>query len=234
MPHSTDLHSLTLAGIAHRCTSETERFLQRRTYDPRYCFELFRRAILHRDQQAWEHLYGQYRAQVTGWVIRHPAFSSTHEEAQYFVNRAFEKMWQALTPERFSRFKTLKSLLRYLQMCVHSVILDAVRGSQCPVLETPVEMLAAGKRSDEPPVEHSVLERLQRQAFWREIEARLQNEEERRVVYGSFVLALKPSELYEQYPSTFRDVNHIYRVKENLLARLRRDSALEALFGQDN
>jgi len=234
MPHSTNLHLLTLAGIAHRCTSETERFFQRRTYDPRYCFELFRRAILHRDERAWERVYAQYRPQVARWVQRHSAFPSTGEEAQYFVNRAFEKMWLALTPDRFDRFSNLKSLLRYLQMCVHSTILDVVRRSECPVLDTPVEILAADRNSDAPPVEQSVLERLQRQAFWREVESRLRSDQERHIVYGSFVLALKPSELYEQYPSTFRDVNHVYRVKENLLARLRRDGALEELFGQDH
>ncbi len=231
MPHSTDLQSLSLAGIAHRCTSETDLFFQRRSYDPRYCFELFRRAILHRDQCAWEHVYAQYRPQVVKWVQRHPAFPSTGEEAQYFVNRAFEKMWLALTPDRFGRFSDLKSLLRYLQMCVHSTILDVVRASECPVADTPVEILAAESRSNESAVEHAVLERMQQQAFWREIDARLRSDQERRVMYGSFVLALKPRELYDQYPNTFRDVKHVYRVKENVLARLRRDSTLEALFG---
>jgi DNA-directed RNA polymerase specialized sigma24 family protein len=238
MPHPTDLQSLTLAGIAHRCTSETNLFFQRRAYDPRYCFELFRRAILHRDPCAWEHVYAQYRPLVAGWVRRHSAFSSTGEEVHYFVNRTFEKMWLAVTPDRFSHFENLKSLLRYLQMCVHSTILDVVRANECQsttvgLADIPVEMLAVGDGSNDPAVEHTALEQVQRQAFWREIDARLHSEQERRVVYGSFVLALKPRELYAQYPNTFRDVNHVYRVKENVLARLRRDSTLEALLGQD-
>ena len=53
------------------------------------------------------------------------------------------------------------------------------------------------------------------------------------MVYGYFVLALKPRELCDPYPHTFRNVQHVYRVKENVLARLRRDGLLEALFGQD-
>ena len=233
MPHSTDLQSLTLSGIAHRCTSETELFFQRRAYDPRYCFELFRRAILHRDQRAWEHLYSQYRPQVAGWVRRHSAFPSTGEEAQYFVNRAFEKMWQALTPERFDRFPDLKSLLRYLQMCVHSTVLDVVRAKECPLADISLETLAIENSSNEPAVEHAALEQMRRQEFWREIEARLHSDQERHVVYGSFVLALKPREVYAHYPDIFCDVHHVYRVKENVLARLRRDSALEALLEQD-
>ena len=127
MSHQTELQLLTLAGIAHRCAQETELFFQRQRYDPRYCFELFRRAIVHCNQRAWEIAYAQYRSLVAGWVERHSAFSTSGEEVQHFVNRAFEKMWVALTPDKFNNFSDLKSLLRYLQMCVHSVILDQVR-----------------------------------------------------------------------------------------------------------
>jgi hypothetical protein len=72
-----------------------------------------------------------------------------------------------------------------------------------------------------------------RQEFWREINARVRDEKEHRVVYGSFVLALKPRELYAQFRETFRDVNDVYRVKENVLARLRRDAELREFLGQD-
>ena len=58
---------------------------------------------------------------------RHAAFPASGEEAQYFVNRAFDKLWTAMTPQKFERFPDLKSLLRYLQMCVHSAIIDHVR-----------------------------------------------------------------------------------------------------------
>jgi len=142
-------------------------------------------------------------------------------------------MWLALNPDRFGRFPNLKSLLRYLQMCVHSTILDVVRAKECPVADTPIETLAVGDRSNEPAVERAALDPVQRQELWREIEARLRSDQERRVVYGSFVLALKPSELHDRYPDTFRDVKHVYRVKENVLARLSRDNTLRALFGQD-
>jgi hypothetical protein len=234
MPHSTDPHALTLSGIAHRCMSETELFFQHLPNDPRYCFELFRRAILQRDQLAWKHLYRQYEPLVTGWVRQHPAFPSTGEEAQYLSNCAFEKMWMAVTPERFSRFDNLKSLLRYLQMCVHSTILDIVRANDCPISDTPVERLAAEGPAGEGAVERAVLNRVEQEAFWREIESRLHSDQERQVVYGSFVLAMKPSELYAHYPNTFRDVHHVYRVKENVLARLRRDGTLGELFDVDH
>jgi RNA polymerase sigma factor (sigma-70 family) len=233
MPHPTDLQSLTLAGIAHRCTRETERYFARQAHDPRFCFELFRRALLHRDQRAWEHLYDQYHPLVAGWIRRHSAFSSTGEEVDYFVNRAFEKMWQAVTPEKFSRFADLKSLLRYLQMCVHSTIIDVVRANERSALELDEERLAALDERCTPAVERAAMDEIQRQQFWQEIDARLRNEQERKVVYGSYVLALKPRELYAQYQEIFGDITEVYRVKENVLARLRRDAELEKLFAQD-
>jgi DNA-directed RNA polymerase specialized sigma24 family protein len=233
MSHQADLRLLTLAGVAHRCTQETALFFQRQSYDPRYCFELFRRAITDRDQHAWELVYAQYRSLVTGWVERHSAFPDSGEEIQYFVNRAFEKMWVALTPDKFSHFSDLKSLLRYLQMCVHSAILDQVRLAERSVVGVHVEGAVAEGKANSPVLENHALARVHRQELWREINARLHNEKERRVVYGSFILALKPRELCAQFRETFRDVDEVYRVKENVLARLRRDTELREFLGQD-
>ena len=70
---------------------------------------------------------------------------------------------------------------------------------------------------------------MHRQALWEKITTRLCGEKERRTVYGSFVLGLKPRQLYNQFPETFQGVNEIYRVKENVLARLRRDDELAKL-----
>jgi DNA-directed RNA polymerase specialized sigma24 family protein len=233
MSHQTDLRLLTLAGIAHRCARETELFFQRQSYDPRYCFELFRRAIVELSQRAWEFAYAQYHPLVAGWVERHSAFPDSGEEVQYFVNRAFEKMWAALTPDKFSRFPNLKSLLRYLKMCVHSVILDQVRVAEKSVVGIQAESLAARNSAGDPMVENQALSRMDRQEFWDEIQARLRNEKERLVVYGSFVLALKPRELYSHFQEMFCDITEVYRVKENVLGRLRRDTDLKKLHGQD-
>ena len=233
MSSQPDLHALTLAGITHRCARETELFFQRRSSDPHYCFELFRRAIMERNQRAWELVYAQYRPLVTGWVERHPAFPTSGEEAQYFVNRAFEKMWAVLAPDRFGQFLDLRSLLRYLQMCVHSAILDQVRAAEQASVGTQADIGSAEKESGGPNVEDQALAQVHGQEFWKEIDARLQNEKERRVVYGSFVLALKPREIYTRSQETFRDVHEVYRIKENVLARLGRDEELKKSLGED-
>ena len=227
------LKLLTVSDIVIHCRRETERFFQREEHDPRPCYELFRRAIVDCNQSAWACVYDQYHRLVTGWVERHPAYPASSEEVQFLVNRAFEKMWAALTPEKFSRFPNLKSLLRYLQMCVHSVILDQVRAAQRSLVDANVEKLAAEGVEQGLVVENQALSRVQRDQFWEQISLRLRDRRERRVVYGSFILALKPRELYVYYQETFVDVTEVYRVKQNVLARLRRDAELKKLLGQD-
>jgi DNA-directed RNA polymerase specialized sigma24 family protein len=223
----TDLGRLDLAEVARRCAQETARFFQRQNHDPRFCYELFRRAILDRDDCAWELLYAQYRPLVAGWVMRHPAFASSGEDSEYFVNRALEKLWVALPPERFSQFPDLPALLRYLQMCVHSAVLDHVRSAEHAAV------CVADDAAADVALEDEALAHAHRDEFWREIDGRLRDEKERCVVYGSFVLALKPRELYTRFPGTFRGIQEVYGIKENVLARLGRDEELRKLHGPD-
>ncbi len=231
MTTSSSLHSLTLSSVAQRCAEESDHFFHRREHDPRFCFELFRRAIEERDERAWRFLCDQYRPLVAGWVKRNEAFAGSKEDVSFFVNGAFAKMWSAVTPEKFAGFDDLKSLLRYLQLCVSSVITDHVRAveyyERLEDLPPNVEE-ATGIR-----VERRALDRAERESFWEAINARLKDEQEKLVVYYSYVVGFKPSQIMERRPDAFDDVREIYRIKENVLARLRRDDALRELFSPD-
>lgn len=224
--------TLALAGVAQHCAQQTDRFFRRLDYDPRYCFELFRRALLERNQQAYGLLYQQYQALVAGWIERHPSFPALDEEVQFFVNRAFEKMWRALTPAKFERFADLKSLLSYLKLCAGSAVLDYARVGRVEVVdEEPDELNLAGDGMDVDP-ESYTMSQVAQQEFWQLILDRLMDERERLVVHGSFVLALKPRELCIRYPAVFADVSEVYRAKQNVLERLRRDGELKKILAE--
>ena len=227
-----NLQLLSVASLAQRCAQETELFFQRRSYDSRYCFELFQRAIRRRSQSAWDVIYTQYHTLVAGWVLRHHTFDSTSEEADYFTNRAFEKMWASITPDRFEQFGDLKSLLRYLQMCVHSVIVDHQRAAEQATLDIEDETLSDELQDRGPNVEDEVLGSLDRDRFWQWLNHRLHDDKERQVLYSCFVLALKPRELFDRQPRTFSDVEEIYRIKQNLVMRLRRDPEIAQFLSQ--
>jgi hypothetical protein len=229
MSDQSDLNSLSLPILKHRCSDESDRYFRYQSHDPRYCFELMRRAIVDHNQQAWNMIYAQYQPLVSGWIQRHTLFPSLDEELQFFINRVFEKMWHVLTPEKFDQFPDLKSILRYLQMCVHSVVVDTMRAcEQAELLEDlPGEpKVTIGNEADGPEIQ--IVDRSQADSLWGWIEARLKNDQERRVVYCSFVLDLKPSQIYDQHKDLFHSVREIYQIKENILARLRRDQELEA------
>ncbi len=228
MPTPLDLRRLTLTGLAHRCAQETERFFQRESHDPRYCYELFRRAIEKRDELAWELIYEQYRREVAGWVQRHPAFADCGEEAQYFVNAAFAKMWVAITPQKFSRFPELAAVLRYLQTCVSGVIFDHIRKAER------AEPVPDPEDFRPPPGLDEIPDPIPGEEIWQLVEERLNDDKERRFVYEYFILGLKPREIYDRHRSLFSGVHEIHRIRQNVLARLRRDAALRKLLGLDD
>jgi hypothetical protein len=218
--------ALSLSSISHRCVQESDHFFRGKDHDPGFCFELFRRAILFRNELAWERIYIQYERLVRHWVERHPAFLSSGEEVQFFMNRAFEKMWLGITPKKFEGFTDLKSILRYLQTCVHSVMVDFVRQKEYKLLVDSEEELLYRPRARGKGVDEEVGENIDRKAFWQWVQRQLQDDREKCVVYAMYELGMKSGEVVEKFPEVFSDVKEVYRVKENLLDRLRRNEGL--------
>jgi len=232
MAEPVEPQSLTISALCYRCARESENFFQRKAHDPRFCFELFRRAAMQHDQQAWDCLYKQYQPLVAGWVERHSLFHASGEQRDYFVNWTFEKMWSVLTPEKFAKFPDLKSILRYLQMCVHSVLVDFMRAREKAFLyEDDPEGMGDPQAPEADEPEQVALDRMALDAFWEMLGDKLKNEKEQRVIYGSFILALKPGELIGLYPGIFKNVKEVYQVKENVLARLGRDAEVREFLG---
>jgi DNA-directed RNA polymerase specialized sigma24 family protein len=233
MPPNNGLSELPLLIIARRCAEESDHFYSQQSYDPLYCFEIFRRAILERDDTAWEQVYTQYRPQLIRWVSRHSSFAGSGEDIDYFINRALEKMWTAIPPVRFEKFADLKSLLRYLQLCTYSVLLDHSRLLARTKFHQQVDLEIAERQSLNQPPERPSVGHVAEQDFWVWLGARMKDEKEQKVLYGSFVLDLKPREIFDHYNQLFSNVNEVYRLKENILARLRRDTEITAYLQGD-
>ncbi len=219
------LCEMDLASLMSRCATESERFYRGQAHDTSYSYELFRRALVERNEAAWEQLFYHYSSLVEGWVRRSGAFTSSGETSEYFVVGAFMKFWRAISPERFASFPTLASLLHYLQLCTTSVVIDSVRAqSWAEVL--PEDTLTYTNVADPSAPDEEAMQRVQREEFWQLIDGQLNTESERVVVYGSFVLGLTPRAIYARRTDLFRTVNDVYNVKRNVLGRLGRNAEL--------
>ncbi len=225
--YETPLQYMELSVLMKHCSAESERFYRGQEHDTRYSYELFRRALVERDEAAWEQLYQHYTGLVEGWVRRNSAFISSGESSEYFVVGAFTKFWRAVTPERFSSFPSLASLLHYLQLCATSVVIDSVRAQSWAEI-VPEDMVGADIMSQHSPDEEA-MNRVQREEFWHFIDTQLHDEIERVVVYFSFVLGLAPRAIFSRRSDLFTSVNDVYNVKRNVLGRLGRNAQLRQM-----
>jgi RNA polymerase sigma factor (sigma-70 family) len=217
--------------LAQSCSEETSSFLKGRGTDGRYCLELFRRAVIRRDDDAWACLYRQYAPLVLTWVLQHQSAAPllAEEGAASLVNAAFAKFAHALTPAKMEGFEQLSAVLKYLKLCARSVVADAQRTRQARPLEEPLEVGAHERAGDDPA--EGVVATLAAQRLWQLIAQELHGEDERLLLYCSLLLDMKPSEIAEQYPGLFPSVEDVYRIRRNALERLQRNQRLRVAAG---
>lgn len=214
---------VALSEVTRRCHEETERFFRRLAHDTQFCYELFRRALAQRNDDAFAELMRNYRGLVEGWVRHHPKFGMTNEDAELFATTAFERLWIAIPPARFARFPDLRSLLKYLQMAAHCSVADHLRSAE-PAL--PLESDDPDAPVREPAAPEAALSTVERSEIWTAVLAELRTDKERIVFHCCYALEMKPGEVYEAHPDVFGAVQEVYRTKQNVLERLRRNDGL--------
>ncbi len=221
---SPDLQRVSLEELARACAQQTERFRRGLEHDVRSCFEIFRRAIVDANERAWSIFADQYRFQIEHWAQRHPAFAQCGEELDDLVAHVFSKLWLtfATHKDKLARFRNVQSLMAYCKMCVHSEVVDALRLNR-----------HTGQDLDEAP-DAAAPDNAVGQEIWDYIAPRLKDEQERLVMTSLFLYGMGPKDIWKRYPNRFAAVSDIYRVKQNVIARLRRDAEFKRLFGEDD
>jgi DNA-directed RNA polymerase specialized sigma24 family protein len=215
---------LDVDRLADECADQTTRFFNRADHDTGYCYELFRRAFVDRNDYSWERIFQIYRPLVANWVSRHNGLRAAGDTVDFFINSAFDRIWSAVDADKFSQFQDLASILRYFQLCVHSVIVDHARRNQIKTLD--LEIWANQPPPNSPLIEQHVTDELERLRLWDMIVGLMRSEKEIIVLRYSYVYDFKPSEIYAAYPDEYESLDEVYRVKRNLLNRLRRNPML--------
>ena len=188
-------------------------------------YELFRRAIVDRDEEAWADIYTHYRLLLISWARHASAHAPPVAPFEEIAGRALTRAWSALGPEQFAQFPSLAPLLGYLRACVGAVVIDAARA------EATRERMC--QRLSLPSVatpEELVLGALDRAELWRALDQLIASEHERIILIESFVLGLPPRVILQRHHDRFADVPAIYGVKRNLLNRLGRSRDLRQIY----
>jgi len=226
--HETQaIEQLGLAALAQRCCEENERFHRGQPHDPRYGYELFRRALAERDELAWEYLYQLFSPMVERWVRRNSVFARSGESSEFLVGAVFFRFWRAITPERFAAFPNLSALLHYLRCCASGAVIDSARTQSWAEI-LPEETIEHELVSDDAP-DTEALDSICRDEFWRHLNALLNGEAERVVMYCSFVLGMRPGDILSRCRNLFSQVAEIYSVRRNVLKRLSRHQELRQM-----
>jgi DNA-directed RNA polymerase specialized sigma24 family protein len=184
-------------------------------------YELFRRAIVERDEAAWAEIHARYRALLIAWANRCSAMARSSEAPADLADQALVRAWAALTPERFAAFPTLPQLLSYLRACVTTTVIDSARAQ----VSIERSLLAAQAGPTALP-EQVVLDDLDREELWTLVTRIAMTQAEQIVLVESFACDLPPRAIWARHPRIFADIGSVYRAKRNLLARLRHNPDL--------
>jgi DNA-directed RNA polymerase specialized sigma24 family protein len=217
---------LPIAELVQATRGEIAQFLRGQPTDDTYGLALFRRAIASRDDQAWSGLYTLYRAVVDSWIA-HQAPALSHEDREALVNETFAKFYRSIGPERFARFPSVRSLLAYLKRCAWSVTADYRRSQQARSREEPLAFTDQEEAVLDDPAD-IVATQLAAQELWQILWREATGVQERLILQIVCALGKSPRQLQQAYPALFASVEDIYRIKRNVLERLRRNHRLLA------
>lgn len=219
------LRELSLDEVIGRCRDEA---IQDRQRETGACFELFRRALEAHEQVAWAAIERQYRQLMLGWVYAYKSVTFTPEEAENTVREAYERFWRTLTTRSVlvAQFGHVGALLKYLNQCVITTILDQQRRAQRMArLMERMQAAAAGALAHGSPEETALegldrAEKIQQVRQW--VRAHVSDPQEQRLLYLSYECELTPAEIAQQYPHEFANAQAVRRIKERVLKRARR------------
>lgn len=190
--------------------------------------ELFRRAIDERNDDAWRAIMEIYRGLLVAQAGRRVIRGLVVEDDGFCVDRAFQRFWRATrTAHTHHQFNDLASILKYLKMCLGTVLLDEARARRrqgaVPIDEVPADTCVTADASTD------VIGQIARRELWHAIENELNDANQRLVARLSFVAGLSPREILARHPEKFQDVVDVYRTKRNMIDRLRRSRAIQDL-----
>jgi hypothetical protein len=203
--------ALSNAALAEQCLLELGAYRRGEPCDQAYGLELFRRATVEGDLEAWEWVQRCFGEIVLVWLRHHPsrATACRLESEENFIALTFERFWQATALTQQVSFRTLAAALRYLRASLHGAILDTLRAYSRPEVSSLPKPAEPGAEDQTDSLE-----------VWEILQTLLPNRRERQLAQLLYHCGLKPREIVQFYPQEWSDVQEIYRLRRNILDRL--------------
>lgn len=221
---------LSTRAVIEQAQQEVEHYRHDRTAPLVYSFELFRRACVLRDEEAWSGLYASYHTLVGAWIARLSSATEalTLDSIDAYVNAAFARFAVSVAAHNFAQFYGTRYLLAYLKRCASSVVTDAIRhahrfGAQ------PEESFEA----TDLPVCEDMAARITATVAANEILSglRCQVKSEAEWIVLTHPLT-RASEIAADFPAHFTSIEDVYRITRVVRLRFRRNTRLRALLRQ--
>jgi len=212
-----NLMSFSLTTLLQRCLQAEQAFRRGERSDRSACLEIFRRAILLREEEAWSALLSVYRPQVASWLRRQARFYRAPVALPDLVDMVFSRYWKTMTPERFERRSpwSMLQIMAYLRRTTASTLHDA-----CRFQKSWVNLKDSAKT--DPPADEWVLGQMERERFWDAVQKELKDDQERLAIELVYRQGLRPREVARDHPDTFPDAHVVHVVLNRVIRRLRR------------
>jgi hypothetical protein len=212
---------LPCESLSQQCSEQVSRYRRGESCDDSFTFELFRRAVVKRDERAWLSLHAIFNDQMQAWCRLTSCDRSL--DADDLASVAWERFWLYFTPAKLDAANGAPGILRYLKMCARSATIDAAR-AQLQTVSLDLSPVEEADRDPSPADAHADADR--RGRFWAIVNGTLRDDSERVLAHLVYERGLKSSEVQARHSDLFPTVGDVYRVTRNVLDRLKRNRAL--------
>ena len=210
--HVPDIASIP--DLARRCKEELNHYLRGDSAEDSSILQLLVFARLHNNEQTWRVIEQCFTPVVLSWIRRHPRYEEACrvKAERRYLTLALTKFSHGLV-EQDMTFSVLSDVVRYLLVCINSVLLDTVRSAAWLEKINQHELLISNNATDQQ-ADATLLQRL------------LSDERERRLAYLLFHCGLSPREIAQSHPSEFANLQEIYQLRCSLMSHLQSSNGL--------
>jgi hypothetical protein len=214
---------LGLDILAHRCTQETIKYRAHFKSDPRYCLELWRRALYDKLGEAWTWLYDCYEEQIRRWLHSHRlAFAALKLESEsYFITETFARVWQANERKPLT-VEDLPKILAFAKQTLDWIILALCRRKRPDGTEDEQDIA-----DEDPPTPGTTMEEIiqgktNAEELWKCVMASTHDAHEQQLAYLMWLCEWRPREIVAAFPGIYASTKRVDQTRANIVERIKR------------